>query len=144
MTDLESILKNPRTHRAVPETEMVGRVRTSAMQAWKAEQVESARETAIAAQDQGAVKTKRRRVTPLHVVAFGLAVAGVLVLLSPHVQQMPRYDLLLKYGLYDLIDATALGMLYHPLQTALLLAAMAAALGFGLSSQARTALRRMF
>lgn len=143
MTDLESILHNPRTHRAVPETEMVDRVRTSAMQAWKAEQAAPDQATASASAEQAEMKKKRRRVTPAQIVAVGMALAGILILLSPHVQQMPRYDLLLKYGLYDLIDATALGMLYHPLQTSLLLTLTAAALGFGISSQARSALRRL-
>jgi hypothetical protein len=142
MTDLDKILKDPRSHRAVPETEMVQRVQQSALQAWKTQTQEQASQAEVV----GVVdaKAKRRRIGPVHVIAMGLVIAALLVMISPHVPQLPRLDLLVKYGLYDLIDATALGMLYHPMQTAVLLAMTAAAIGFGLSSQARLALRQLF
>jgi hypothetical protein len=66
------------------------------------------------------------------------------VLLCRYFPSLPRYDLMLKYGLYDVVDATALGMLQYPLQTSLLLAVLAAGLGFGVSAQARQAVRRLF
>ena len=142
MTDLDRILKDPRSHRALPESEMVQRVQQSTLQSWKEGGESQAEQSVVVGEAKG--KSKWRRIGPVHLVAFVLTVTALLVMISPHVPQMPRYDLLLKYGLYDLIDTTALGMLYHPMQTAILLALAAAGLGFGLSSHARLALRRMF
>lgn len=148
MTDLEKLLQDPRSHRAVPETEMVQRVKQSAMDQWQAEQAQAkpkrsaARKEEIRAQLQGV--RSRRRIGVGHVLGVALSLAALLVLISPHVASMPRLDLVLKYNLYELVDTTALGMLYNPLQTSILLALAGAALGFAISAQARAAVRRMF
>ena len=147
MNELDRTLKDPRSHRAVPEREMVERVQASALHQWKQEQGATAKAkvaTQATAQSHQQPSKWQLRLNRRLVAAFLVAVAAAVVLISPSIPQLPRYDLMIKYGLYDLIDATALGMLFHPLQTSLLLAVSAATLGFALSSRARMALRGLF
>jgi hypothetical protein len=125
MNDLDRLLHDPRSYRAVPEQEMAERVTRNALQQWK----------------QGTARlgtSTRFRKWPIGLSL--LLLAGFLSGWLFH--DLPRYDLHLKYWLLDQVDAIGAGVIQQPLATALYLAGAAALLGFALSAQARASLSR--
>ncbi|MBC8404995.1 MAG: hypothetical protein H8E15_07200 [Planctomycetes bacterium] len=133
MSKLEHLLKDPRSHGAASDPAMVKRISLSALKSW--------------GEEQGQKQVRPRRFPAIRlpwILALAGAMTMLLVLLCRHFPSLPRYDLMLKYGMYDVVDATALGMLQSPLLTSLILAALATGLGFAVSAQARHALRRLF
>jgi hypothetical protein len=146
MSKLDRLLQDPRSHRAVPEREMIDRVSARALEKWHEQSALSAFDPASAAAPSSAKpRTRLQRLTGHSRARWS---ALILVILAgwatPNIlRDMPRLDMHLKYWLYDLIDAVGAGIVQQPLATAFNLAAIAALCGFALSSQARAGLRRL-
>lgn len=131
MKPLDSRLADPRTHRAVPQQEMIDRVVTRTL---------ARHQPAAVAPARGARLTVPR-------AARWWALAGLSLLASYlAIRQgwLPRLDLWLEYWLTDLGVGLREASQASPLTTALSFAAGSALLGFGLSSRARASWRATF
>lgn len=161
MTELNDLLRDPRSHRAVADPSMSSRVAAQALGRFHAEAAQaerastsvagSAKAPALAAAGSKArpaskveVRAMLRRWLPsprraalqascaLIAIAAAFAIDGLML-----AGYLPRFDILAKYWLEDFADAFGQGMAGSPLLMAAFLAGATCLLGFALSPRAR-------
>jgi hypothetical protein len=156
MTELDDLLRDPRSHRAVAEPSMSSRVAAKALGRFQAEAAQAAPApvaTGSAARPASQVEVramlKRWLPSPRRaalqatgvVLAMGAALGIDALMLAGY---LPRLDILAKYWLEDLADAFGQGLAASPLMMAAFLASATCLLGFALSARARHTWRETF
>ena len=156
MTELNDLLRDPRSHRAVADPSMSSRVAAKALGRFHAEAAEAAQVSASAgsaarpaSQVEMRAIVKRWLPSPRRaalqalgvVLAIATAFAVDALMLAGY---LPRFDILAKYWLEDVADAFAQGLAGSPMLMAAFLAGGACLLGFALSARARQTWRETF
>jgi len=168
MTELNDLLRDPRSHRAVADPSMSSRVAAQALGRFHAEAAQGAQASALAtgsakapalaavgsaarpasqvemrAMLQRWLPSPRRAALQATFALIAIAAAFAIDALM-HAGYLPRFDILAKYWLEDLADAFGRGMAGSPFLMAAFLAAATCLLGFALSSRARRTWRETF
>jgi hypothetical protein len=156
MTELDDLLRDPRSHRAVADPSMSSRVAAKALARFHAAAAEGAQATdpvgpvaRPASQVEMRAILKRWLPTPRRAA---LQAAGVILAISAafgidalmRAGYLPRMDILAKYWFEDLADAFGQGLASSPLLMAAFLASATCLLGFALSARARRTWRDTF
>ncbi len=156
MTELNDLLRDPRSHRAVADPSMSSRVAAQALARFHAEASEGAPlavPAGAAARPASQVEMRAilkrwfpsPRRAALQAVAVVLAISaafGIDALM--HAGYLPRLDILAKYWFEDFADAFGQGLAGAPLLMAAFLASATCLLGFALSARARRTWRETF
>lgn len=156
MTELNDLLRDPRSHRAVADPSMSSRVAAQAVARFHAVAAEGASDSATAdstarpaSQVEMRAILKRWLPSPrraaLQAVGVILAISAAFginaLMLAGY---LPRFDILAKYWLEDFADAFGQGLAGSPLLMAVFLASATCLLGFALSARARRTWRETF
>lgn len=152
MTELDDLLRDPRSHRAVADPSMSSRVAAKALGRFHADATPARAGAASLATVGSAARLaskvevramlqrwlpRPRRAALLAVVAVLAIATGFAIdalMLAGH---LPRLDILAKYWFEDLASAFAQGLGGSPLLMAAFLASATCLLGFALSPRAR-------
>lgn len=147
MKNLDSLLSDPRNHRAVADPDMSSRVAERALERFRTELEPVQRRAATRRELSSAVSRwlpQPRRAIHIGVAALAMMTTVIVLQAAMRAGWLRRYDIHAKYWFEEFAARVAIGLETAPLVVALFFAAAACWLGLALSSRARESLRAAF